>query len=166
MPTTLSLVGSKTEPNGIPALQHDDWIIEQAITILEDRVFKAGPILNSTMAVRDYLRLKLMPEPNELVVAIFLNNQYRVLSYETLFTGTVNSAAVYPRVVVQRALALNASALILAHQHPSGETSPSTADISHTKLLKTALETVDVRVLDHLIIGKGEPFSFAASGLL
>ncbi len=166
MPTTLSLVGSQTEPNDTSALQHDDLIIEQAITILEDRVFKPGPVLNSTTAVRDYLRLKLMPEPNEIVVAVFLNSQYRVLSYETLFTGTVNSAAVYPRVVVQRALALNASALILAHQHPSGETSPSSADISHTKRLKTALETVDVRVLDHLIVGKGEPFSFAASRLL
>lgn len=166
MLTTLSLVGSQTEPNGTPVIQHDDWIIEQAITILEDRIFKAGPILSSTTAVRDYLRLKLMPEPNELVVAVFLNSQYRALSYETLFTGTVNSAAVYPRVVVQRALALNASALILAHQHPSGETSPSSADVLHTKRLKTALETVDVRMLDHLIVGRGEPFSFAASGLL
>lgn len=163
---TLAAAGSHNELRGAPTAKHDDWIIQQAITILEDRVFNAGPMLSNTTAVRDYLRLKLMPEPNEVVVAIFLNGQNRVLACENLFAGTVNSTPVFPRVVVQRALALNASALILAHQHPSGVSSPSSDDVSHTKRLKAALATVDVRVLDHLIVGKGEPFSFAASGLL
>lgn len=163
---TLAAARSHTEPNGTLSAQHDDWIIEQAITILEARVFRAGPLLNNTTALRDYLRLKLMAEPNEVFVAIFLNSQHLVLACETLFTGTVNFIAVHPRVVVQRALALNASGLIMAHQHPSGGTSPSSGDVTHTKRLKAALETVDVRVLDHLIVGKGEPFSFASSGLL
>lgn len=163
---TLAASRSHEELNGAATAQSDDRIIEQAIMILEARVFRAGPMLNNTTAVRDYLRLNLMPEPNEVFVAIFLNSQHLVLACEKLFTGTVNFTAVHPRVVVQRALALNASALLLAHQHPSGATSPSPGDIKHTRLLKTALATVDVRVLDHLIIGKGEPFSFAASGLL
>lgn len=163
---TLEAAGSYSELRGTPTAQHDDWIIERAISILEDRIFNAGPMLSNTTAVRDYLRLTLMPEPNEVFVAIFLNCRNRVLACEKLFAGTINFTPVFPRVIVQRALALNASALILAHQHPSGDTSPSSGDVSHTKLLKAALQTVDVRVLDHLIVGKGEPFSFAASGLL
>lgn len=163
---TLTAVGSQMDQNGILSAQHDDGIIEQAITILEARVFRGGPLLNNTTALRDYLRLKLMAEPNEVFVAIFLNTGNLVLACETLFTGTINFTAVHPRVVVQRALALNAAALIFAHQHPSGLASPSSGDIKHTTLLKNALVTVDVRVLDHLIIGKGEPFSFASSGLL
>ena len=163
---TLTAVGSQMDLNGILSAQHDDGIIEQAITILEARVFRGGPLLNNTTALRDYLRLKLMAEPNEVFVAIFLNTGNLVLACETLFTGTINFTAVHPRVVVQRALALNAAALIFAHQHPSGLASPSSGDIKHTTLLKNALATVDVRGLDHLIIGKGEPFSFASSGLL
>lgn len=163
---TLAAARSHTELNGLLSAQHDDRIIEQAITILEARVFTGGPLLNNTTALRDYLRLKLMAEPNEVFVAIFLNTGNLVLACEALFTGTINFTAVHPRVVVQRALALNAAALIFAHQHPSGLASPSSGDITHTTLLKNALATVDVRVLDHLIIGKGEPFSFASSGLL
>ena len=83
-----------------------------------------------------------------------------------MFRGSLTQTSVYPRVVVQRALALNASALILAHQHPSGVTEPSFADRGLTERLKTALAMVDVRVLDHFIIGKGTPYSFAESGLL
>lgn len=164
--TLATAARSRREPNGTLYEQHDDQIVEQAITILEARVFKGGPLVNNTTALRDYLRLKLMAEPNEVFVAIFLNSQHFVLACETLFTGTVDFIAVHPRVVVQRALALHASALIIAHQHPSGLSSPSSADVTQTKRLKDALATVDVRVLDHLIIGKGEPFSFASSGLL
>ncbi len=146
--------------------QQDDRIIQQAIALLEDRVFKAGPTLDGPTAVRDYLRLKLMAEPNEVFVVVFLNSQHQVLACEPLFKGTVNQAAVYPRVVVQRALELNSSALIMSHQHPSGTTEPSVADRALTNQLKTALAMVDIRVVDHFIIGKGEPFSFAESGLL
>ncbi|MCB1906635.1 MAG: DNA repair protein RadC, partial [Rhodocyclaceae bacterium] len=117
-------------------------------------------------AVRDYLRLKLVAEPNEIFAVVFLDNQHQVLAFEPLFQGTVDQTSVYPRVVVQRALALNASALILAHQHPSGTTEPSAADRAITERLKSALATVDVRVLDHFIVGKGSPYSFAESGLL
>ena len=83
-----------------------------------------------------------------------------------MFKGTIDQTSVYPRVVVQRALALNASAVILAHQHPSGVTEPSSADRALTDRLKAALTMVDVRVVDHFIVGKGTPYSFAESGLL
>lgn len=146
--------------------QQDDRIIQQAIALLEHRVFKAGPTLDGPKAVRDYLRLKLMAEPNEVFVVVFLNSQHQVLACECLFKGTVTTASVYPRVVVQRALELNASALIFSHQHPSGTTEPSTADRALTNQLKFILGMVDIRVVDHFIIGKGEPFSFAESGLL
>lgn len=146
--------------------QHEDWIIRQAITLLEHRIFKAGPMLECPAAVRDYLHLKLVAEPNEIFAVVFLDCQNQVLAYDPLFRGTVNQTAVYPRVVVQRALELNASALILAHQHPSGLTDPSVADRALTDRLKCALALVEVRVLDHFIFGKGSPYSFAEAGLL
>ena len=134
--------------------------------MLEHRIFKAGPCLSNPATVRDYLRLKLVAEPNEVFAVVFMDSQHRALAYEPLFKGSVDQTSVYPRVVVQRALALNASALILAHQHPSGVTEPSTADRTLTDRLKTALAVVDIRVVDHFIVGKGNPFSFAESGLL
>ena len=148
------------------ASQHEDWIIRQAIALLEQRIFKAGPMLSGPAVVRDYLHLKLVGEPNEVFAVVFLDSQHQVLAYEPLFKGSVDQTSVYPRVVVQRALALNASAVILAHQHPSGVTEPSSADRALTDRLKGALALVDVRVLDHFIIGKGNPYSFAESGLL
>jgi len=157
---------SRPESLTLIAAQHEDWIIQQAITLLEKRVFNAGPSLDSPAAVRDYLRLKLVAEPNEVFAVVFLDSQHQVLAYEPLFKGSVNQTSLYPRVVAQRALALNASALILAHQHPSGVTEPSTADRSLTDRLKAALAMVDVRVVDHFIVGKGTPYSFAEAGLL
>ena len=115
---------SCVEPRFSPASQSDDWIIRQAIALLEQRVFKAGPLLDQPQAVKDYLRLKLVAEPNEVFAIVFMNSQHRVLTYEPMFKGTLDSTAVYPRVVVQRALELNAGAVILSHQHPSGCTEP------------------------------------------
>ena len=106
---------SCVEPRFAPASQSDDWIIRQAIALLEQRVFKAGPLLDQPQAVKDYLRLKLVAEPNEVFAIVFMNSQHRVLAYEPMFKGTLDSTAVYPRVVVQRALELNAGAVIFAH---------------------------------------------------
>ena len=157
---------SCVEPRFTPASQSDDWIIRQAIALLEQRVFKAGPLLDQPQAVKDYLRLKLVAEPNEVFAIVFMTSQHRVLAYETMFKGTLDSTAVYPRVVVQRALELNAGAVIFSHQHPSGCTEPSSADRVLTDRLKAALSLIDVRVLDHIIVGQGTPYSFAESGLL
>ena len=163
---SFAVADSRPESLTLIAAQHEDWIIQLAINLLEERIFKAGPSLSSPAAVRDYLRLKLVVEPNEVFAVVFLDSQHQVLAYEPLFKGSVDQTSVYPRVVVQRALALNASALILAHQHPSGVTEPSTADRSLTDRLKAALAMVDVRVVDHFIVGKGKPYSFAEAGLL
>ena len=157
---------SCVEPRFVPASQSDDWIIRQAIALLEQRVFKAGPLLDQPQAVKDYLRLKLVAEPNEVFAVVFLNNLHDVLAYEPLFRGTINATSVYPRVVLQRALELNAAAVILSHQHPSGCTEPSRADCALTEQLKAALALVDIRVLDHIIVGQGTPYSFAEAGLL
>src|SRR3546814_6976742 len=101
-----------------------------------------------------------------LVFRLVLLQSHQVLSCEPLVKGTVSEASVFPRVVLQVALELNASALIMSHQHPSGTTEPSMADRAITNRLKFILGMVDIRVVDHFIIGKGEPFSFAESGLL
>ena len=148
------------------SVQNEDWIVQQAIVLLERRVFKAGPRLERPAAVRDYLRLKLVAEPNEIFVVVFMNSMHDVLAVEPMFHGTINATSVYPRVVLQRALQLNAAAVIFAHLHPSGTTEPSNADRLLTEQLKTALALIDVRVLDHFVIGQGTPYSFAESGLL
>ena len=148
------------------SIQNEDWIVQQAIVLLERRVFKAGPRFERPAAVRDYLRLKLVAEPNEIFVVVFMNSMHDVLAVEPMFHGTINATSVYPRVVLQRALQLNAAAVIFAHQHPSGTTEPSNADRLLTEQLKTALALIDVRVLDHFVIGQGTPYSFAESGLL
>ncbi len=97
------------------AAHHEDWIIQQAIALLERRIFKVGPCLSQPAAVRDYLRLKLVAEPNEVFAVVFLDSMHQVLAYEPLFRGTINSTAVYPRVVVQRVLERKAAAVVLAH---------------------------------------------------
>lgn len=166
MTAVLAIEDSRVESNTHPAAQTDDWIIRQAIALLERRIFRAGALLSAPADVCDYLRLKLTGEPNEIFAVIFLDSRHQVLSYEPLFHGTIDQTSVFPRVVVQRALATNAAAIILAHQHPSGCTEPSTADRAITSRLKSALELVDVRVLDHFIVGNGRPYSFAEAGLL
>jgi len=164
----MSLVANDScvEPRFSPASQSDDWIIRQATLLLEQRVFNRGPSLNRPAAVMDYLRLKLTAEPNEIFVIVFLNSMHEVLAYEPMFKGTVHSTTVHARPIVQRALELNAAAVIFSHQHPSGCTEPSSADRAMTQTLKTALALFDVKVLDHLIVGQGTPYSFAESGLL
>lgn len=145
---------------------NEDQVIARAMELLDQRLFRPGPMLGSPTDVRRYLKLKLADAANEVFAAVFLDAQNRVLAYEQLFQGSVDTVNVHPRVVLQRALAHNASGLILCHNHPSGHAEPSTADKSLTERLKGVLSYVDIRVLDHFIIGQGEPFSFAEAGLL
>lgn len=144
----------------------DDRIIQQAIAILEKRLFSGRPILEKPDDVGNYLRLKLTDEPNELFMVVFLDMQSRVIACEVLFRGTINAAGIFPRVIVQRALEHNAAALILAHNHPSGCTQPSVEDQRITSRIKEAMSLVDILILDHFIVGEGEPCSFAKRGLL
>lgn len=140
-------------------------ILEMARRALSEEM-RHTDALNSPAAVRNYLRLALAGKAHEVFCGVFLDSQNRVLAVEELFRGTLSQASVYPREVVKRALAHNAAAIILAHNHPSGIAEPSHADENLTQALKAALALVDVRVLDHFIVGCGETISFAERGLL
>ncbi len=122
--------------------------------------------LTSPQHTRRYLTTRLRHYPHEVFAALFLDNRHRVITYEELFRGTIDGASVHPREVVKQALAHNAAALILAHNHPSGVAEPSAADRSLTRRLSEALSLVSIRVLDHIIIGDGEAYSFAEHGLM
>lgn len=124
------------------------------------------PVFDSPQAVKDYLQLQLANKPHEVFAVLFLDTQHRLLAFEELFRGTLNQASVYPREVVKRALAFNAAAAILAHNHPSGVAEPSRADEALTQALKAALALIDVRVLDHFVVARGSVVSFAERGLL
>ncbi|WP_136247303.1 RadC family protein [Halomonas borealis] len=122
--------------------------------------------LTSPSLVRAYLASRLRHLGHEEFAALFLDSQHRVIRFESLFRGTLDSASVYPREVVKRALELGAGALILAHNHPSGVAEPSDADRRITARLKEALALFEIRVLDHFVVGDGEVVSFAEQGLL
>jgi len=140
-------------------------VLEMARRHLAEQL-RRDSALESPQAVRDYLKALLRHEPHEVFGCLFLDSKHRVLTFEALFHGSIDSASVYPRQVVKRALAHNAAALILTHNHPSGVAEPSLADQVLTRRLRDALELVDVRVLDHFIVGDGEPLSMAERGLL
>ena len=125
-----------------------------------------GEALTSPDATRDYLKARLYSYPHEVFACLFLDNRHRVIEYEELFFGTIDGSSVHPREVVRRALHHNAAALILAHNHPSGIAEPSRADAQITRRLKESLALVDVRVLDHFIVGDGEPRSMMEMGLV
>lgn len=127
---------------------------------------KAKPALNSPQGARDYLVARLRDLDREVFGALFLDAQHQVLAFEELARGTLDSAAVYPREVLKAALKHNAAAVIFAHNHPSGVSEPSAADRVLTDRLKAALGQVDIRVLDHFVIGEGRPASFAERGWL
>lgn len=122
--------------------------------------------LNSSDTVKRFLAAQLRHEHSEVFAAMFLDSQHKLISFEQLFRGTIDSASVYPREVVKAALRQNCSSIIFAHNHPSGVAEPSRADKHITQQLKSALELIDVQVLDHIVIGEGQEVSFAERGLL
>lgn len=140
--------------------------IIQFAHILLSKKFRNRRKISSPDDVRQWLIMKLATEVRECFAAIFLSQQHHILAYETLFTGTLNQATVYPRELLQRALFHNAAAVILEHKHPSGESVPSQADINLTKVLMDSLALVDIRIPDHMIIGGDNIYSFAEHGLL
>lgn len=129
-----------------------------------EATIKRQSALESPEAVRNFLKAQLRHEPHEVFACLFLDTKHRVLAFEPLFYGTSDGASVYPRQVVKRALAHNAAALILSHNHPSGIAEPSQADRMLTERLKEALALIDVRILDHFIVGDGEPLSMVEYG--
>ena len=122
--------------------------------------------LTSPAATADYLQAQLQHCDEEVFAVLYLNNQHQPIHFEKLFFGTIDAASVYPRVVVKKTLEQNAAAIIIAHNHPSGVAEPSQADRNITQRIKQALSLVDIRLLDHFIIGAGEVTSFAECGYL
>ena len=130
------------------------------------RQLQERPVFDSPLQVRQYLQLNMSGLPHETFVVMFLDSQHHLIKMETLFRGTLTQTSVYPREVVKAALACNAAAVVLAHNHPSGSAEPSRADEMLTQALKQALALIDVRVLDHLVVGQGQVVSFSERGLL
>jgi DNA repair protein RadC len=127
---------------------------------------QAGCVLANPRATREFLQMRLRDLAHEVFCCVYLDNRNRVTGFEELFRGTLDGASVHPREVVKHALARNAAAVILAHNHPSGVAEPSQADEIITQRLKDALGLVDIRVLDHIVVGDGSCESFAERGLL
>jgi len=127
---------------------------------------RAGPALDSPQATHHFLKAQLRDSPHELFCCLHLDNRHRLIAFDELFRGTIDGASVHPREVVKQALARNAAAVILAHNHPSGVAEPSQADQLITQRLRDALQLVDIRVLDHLIVADNGCVSFAERGLL
>lgn len=140
--------------------------VKRALTLLDRHLRETGVAFTSTQAARDWLKLKMAGLEREEFMVLYLNQQNQLIAHETLFAGSICSTEVHPREVVKRALYFNAAAVILAHNHPSGDTTPSQADKTITQRLVQALQLVDIRVPDHLIVGGTQILSFAEHGLL
>ena len=164
------LTADKEQVCQAPGLGPTRYVALQASLELARRHYQqlmtTGSALANPRATRVFLRMRLRDLPLEVFCCVYLDNRNRVIGFEELFRGTIDGASVHPREVVKEALARNAAAVILAHNHPSGVAEPSQADEFITRRLKEALGLVDIRLLDHLVIGDGVCESFAERGLL
>jgi DNA repair protein RadC len=140
-------------------------ILTMANQLAKNRLAK-GNVIERPSSAFIYLQTLKSQYEREVFGSIFLNTQYRIISFEELFYGTINAANIHPREVVKRALELNAAAIIFVHNHPSGDSSPSDADVQITIVLREALNLIDVRVLDHIVVGANECVSMTECGLI
>jgi DNA repair protein RadC len=163
---TNQVKNESTATYSVDRVDEENGIITAALVILAKRMEREHDALTSPELVREYLTVKLAGLEHEVFGAVFLDNRNRVIATEEMFRGTIDGASVYPREVVKAALGHNAAALMLYHNHPSGVNEPSQADIRITERLTKALQLVDIRVLDHLIVGGLDITSFAEKGLL
>jgi DNA repair protein RadC len=161
--SSTSLLAQLKDGSSRPATAEE--IISAAREHMSRRV-RRGTQLSSPKATRDYLTLKLGTLEREVFAVIFLDKRHRLISYQEMFQGTIDGASVHPREVVKEALKQNAAAVILAHPHPSGVAEPSQADELITTRLRDALNLIDVRILDHIIVAGGDTTSMAEMGLV
>ncbi|PCJ29964.1 MAG: hypothetical protein COA90_10775 [Gammaproteobacteria bacterium] len=140
-------------------------VLEMSRRHLESTLSRGDALLDAA-TTKAYLQQRLRGYQHEVFACLFLDNKHRMIAFDELFRGTIDSASIYPREVVKQALSHNASAVIFAHNHPSGIAEPSQADYSITQRLIAALNLVDIRVLDHIVVGDGETVSFAETGKL
>lgn len=151
------------KPSKAPVSDND--IIKEALNCLKKR-FRRGKVITKPAETIDYLQLKLAEREHEVFCVMYLDNRHRILCFEELFRGSIDSTHVYPREIVKLALQHNAAAVILAHNHPSGSAEPSQADQQITQRIKETLTLFEIRVLDHIVIGAIETVSFAERGLM
>ena len=152
------------DTNGIYRSVSRDTLIESARQCILDR-FQSGFKISGPACAEEYVQTMLSDREHEIFAVLFLDNRHQVIDYQEMFRGTVDGTSVYPREVVKEALARNAAAVLLVHNHPSGIAEPSSADQAITRRLKSALDLVDIRVIDHLIVGQTVT-SMASRGLL
>lgn len=153
------------DTSGTYHVADDNYVIEAARIVLEGQ-FRPGLSLTDPSITKEYLQLKLASLEHEVFATIWLDSQHRVIAYEELFRGTIDSAVVHSREVVKAALQHNAAAVIFVHNHPSGTSTPSDADKQITKRLVDALDLIDLRVIDHMIVAGSDVLSFAEKGLV
>lgn len=157
-----------TEKNQPAYVTHEpmtaNQVLEKAAEILATQ-FNRGEHINSPQATKDYLTYKLAGNKREVFAMLLLDCRHQLIEYRELFHGTIDSASVHPREIVRTVIEVNAACVILAHNHPSGDTEPSVSDKKITQRIVDALALIDVRVLDHILVGK-EAFSFAENNLL
>lgn len=151
-------------PESVTPAEFDAAVIRSALEIMERRIERTA--INNAADASTYIQMQLHGREYEVFAVLFLDTRHRVIDFAELFRGTIDSATVHPREVVKEALTRNAAAVIIAHNHPSGIAEPSVADQRLTKRLIDALALLDIRVLDHIIVGEGETTSFADRGLL
>ena len=143
----------------------EEEILAAAAQVMEQRV-RYGQCFDGPQSVKDYIRFKIGASEREHFMVLFLDSQNRLIESQIMFSGSVSQTSVYPREVVKAGLQLNASGVIFAHNHPSGDVGPSQADKMLTQTLKTSCALVDIRVLDHIVVGAGGSFSFAEQGII
>jgi DNA repair protein RadC len=164
------LAASPEQLCDVNGISHARCAVLAAIPELARRYYQqslqAGQAIRSPADTEAFFTARLRDLPHELFCCMYLDNRHRILGFEELFRGTIDGTSVYPREVVKRALSINAAAVILAHNHPSGVAEPSQADERITKRIMAALELVDIRLLDHLVIGDGVSTSLASRGML
>lgn len=166
-PEYISLVKQNIPSNAYDIFTDEEYAtIVKALGIIEKQYLRKSTVLSSPELTRKFLSLHLAHEQFEVFGVLWLDNRHKVLKVVNLFNGTTDGAAVYPRVVATSALRHRASACVFFHNHPSGNPEPSQADISLTKLLKESLKLIDIRVLDHIVIGGNESISLAEQGLV
>lgn len=153
------------ESDGVYRHAEPAEVLRAAQRFLANQV-RGTEIMSSPAVVKDFLRVRLAALPHEVFAVVHLDAQNRVIDYAEMFRGTVTQTSVYPREIVREAMQRNSAAVLLVHNHPSGTTYPSRADEALTQTLKAALALVDVRVLDHLIVGGADVLSMAERGLL
>lgn len=148
------------------AIKAQNLIIAEANDILFERLSNDSQLLTSTSSVREYLKSEIGQEEREVFAVLFLDNKYRMIEFQVMFQGTIDKAEVYPREIVREALKLNAAAIIISHNHPSGDYEPSEADKRVTTEIHKACSILDIRLLDHMIVAGNCVTSFAERGLL